>query len=381
MFLNVISLLVGFLCLFVVLLMLFNQKPNRKTNEYLIAILIVVGLQRFLYAIEVLGFINKTYSPLKIMPVLAVYIVPVYYLFFKRLIDGTGNFNKELLHFIIPTIFILINLVFVNYGINRIFYLVYSVTYFTFNIKIARQYVFKKKSSLLDRANYQTTKTWLLLMLAVTFLLVVYSNCFLFQDLTVKMNLNTFYRFSSCVWLIILIYMFKNPVIIFGEHALLKSIQENEDEPQDFQIWNHKPLLVIEDKDKIVQQTLINRIDYIILEIKTLQQSAPLISKTTLNAETLARELKIPKRHLDFIFKYYCHYSINDFGNLVKVNYALTLIKQGYLEKFTVASLGEQCLFNSRFTFSKNFKKFVGVSVSDFVSTHGLVKDNQQWAT
>jgi hypothetical protein len=29
--------------------------------------------------------------------------------------------------------------------------------------------------------------------------------------------------------------------------------------------------------------------------------------------------------------------------------------------------LGDKCLFNSRFTFSKNFKKFMGVSVSDYV--------------
>ncbi|HTN20315.1 MAG TPA: AraC family transcriptional regulator [Pelobium sp.] len=162
--------------------------------------------------------------------------------------------------------------------------------------------------------------------------------------------------------------MFKNPVIIFGEQSLLKNIQLNE--PQDFQVWNHKPLKAIEDKDKIVNNTILNRVDSIILEIKTLQKSVPLISKTTLNTTTLATELKVPKRHLDFIFKYYCHYSINDFSNLVKVNYALTLIGEGYLENYTVDSLGKECLFNSRFTFSKNFKKFVGVSVSEFVSTH-----------
>ena len=101
MFLNVVSLLVGFLCLFVVLLILFNQKPNRKINGYLIAILVIVGLQRFLYAIEVLGFTNQTYSPLKIKPILAFYIVPIYYLFFYRLINSKVSFKKESLHFLI----------------------------------------------------------------------------------------------------------------------------------------------------------------------------------------------------------------------------------------------------------------------------------------
>lgn len=105
------------------------------------------------------------------------------------------------------------------------------------------------------------------------------------------------------------------------------------------------------------------------MDIQVLQKSVPLISTTTLTAETLAKELKIPKSHLELIFKYYCNYSINDFGNLVKVSYSLSLIREGYLENYTVAYLGEICLFNSRFTFSKNFKKFTGVSVSDFVKS------------
>jgi AraC-like DNA-binding protein len=43
------------------------------------------------------------------------------------------------------------------------------------------------------------------------------------------------------------------------------------------------------------------------------------------------------------------------------------LINDGHLEKYTIEHLGTACLFNSRFTFSKNFKKFIGVSVSDYL--------------
>ena len=170
--------------------------------------------------------------------------------------------------------------------------------------------------------------------------------------------------------------MFKYPVIIFGEYSLLKDIQLNE--LQNFQVWSRKALKAIDESDAIVSNTISGRVDSIIMEIKLLQKSVPLISQTTLNAETLAKELKVPKRHLDFIFKYYCLYSINDFSNLVKVDYALSLINEGYLEKYTVDSLGKKCLFNSRFTFSKNFKKFVGVSVSNFVSRATGERDFRQ---
>lgn len=374
MFLDITSLFVGFLCLFVVVLMLFNSQPNHKTNGYLIAILVVVGLQRFLYAVAALGFTTATYNPLEIKPLLAFYIVPVYYLFFNRLIYDNGKLEKEVLHFIFPTVFFLINLLIVDYRINGLVYLAYSLLYLVLIIITVKKFIYKKRLSMFDKISYQAKKSWVLSMLVLTVLLVIYSNCFLLIGLSA--HLNAFYRYSSLFWFLLLFFMFKNPVIIFGEYSLLKDIQLND--LQNFQVWSRKPLKAIDESDAIVHNTVSNRVDSIIMEIKLLQKSVPLISKTTLNAETLAKELKIPKRHLDFIFKYFCLYSINDFSNLVKVDYALSLINEGYLEKYTVDSLGKKCLFNSRFTFSKNFKKFVGVSVSNFVSRTTTEKDYRE---
>lgn len=374
MLLDVLSLLIGFLCLFVVLLMLYNSWPNVRTNNYLIIILLIVGLQRFIYAIEVLGFINVTFNPLKLKPILAFYVIPVYYLFFIRLIYEKGVLKKELLHFIFPILLTLVNFFIVNFKINQLVYLVYSSLYFSFTFIIVRQYIYRKKKSILDKISYKAKKKWLLFMISLALVLLVFTNSFLLAHVSFQISLNSFYRYSSLVWMLILMYMFKNPVIIFGEQSLLKNIQFNQ--PQVFEIWNHKLLKQIENMDEAVYKTIRNKIDLIILEIKTIQRSVTLISTTTLTPETLAKQLKIPKRHLDFIFKYYCLYSVNDFSNLIKINYALLLIREGYLNKYTVDSLGTKCLFNSRFTFSKNFKKFVGVSVTDFTNTKVQIINN-----
>ncbi|WP_146092121.1 helix-turn-helix domain-containing protein [Polaribacter filamentus] len=158
--------------------------------------------------------------------------------------------------------------------------------------------------------------------------------------------------------------------MIFGEHYLLKNIRLNES--TEFLVWSRKLLKPMEEKDKVVYNTIAKRIDFIISDIQILQKSLPMLTTTTFTTSTLSKELIMPKRHLEFVFKYYCHYSINDFSNLVKVNYAVSLIDGGYLDNYTVASLGEKCLFNSRFTFSKNFKKFIGISVIDY--RNGTVK-------
>ena len=329
-------------------------------------ILFVAGLQRFANAIEVLGIITTTFSPLKIRMTFAFYIVPIYYLFFRRLIRKNSKLKKELLHFVIPTVLVLIDTLMVKYTFSYFLFLVFSVSYFAAILFLVKELIEMKKLSMFEKGNYKTIRTWALLMASITFLLVIYSNYFLFSETKPRINLNVFYRISSLLWLGALIYMFRNPIIIFGEHHLMKSIRK--DTQQDLLIWTTKPLKSIEDKDQIIYNAIVDRIDSIILDIQTLQKSIPIIATTTLTTKTIGQELKIPKSHLELVFKYYCHYSINDFGNLVKINYAVSLINGGYLKDYTVASLGEKCLFNSRFTFSKNFKKFIGVSVSDFVN-------------
>ena len=372
MFFNLLSLFVGFLCLFIGVFMIFNPNRNHKTNVYFIVILILVGVQRFIYALEVLGFVHDSYSLLKKNLRLGFYIIPVYYLFFRRLIKGFEKPQKELLHFIFPTALIVINLVFFDSKINPLFFLIYSSLYFSLMIIMVKDFIYRKNTSMLQKKSYREMKTWLLLMISLALVLTVYANYFLFSGSNSTITLGTFYKYSSLLWLFVLIYMFKNPIVIFGEQYLLKNIELND--PQEFLIWSRKHLKTIEEKDKIVYNTISKRIDFIISDIQIMQKSDEFLSTTTFTADTLSKQLKIPRRHIEFVFKYYCHYSSNDFSNLVKVNYAVSLINNGYLNSFTVESLGEKCLFNSRFTFSKNFKKFIGVSVSDFVKSTSTSK-------
>ena len=364
MFLNVISLLVGFLCLFVVVLMIFNLKPNRQTNVYLLVILFIVGLQRFLNALDVLELTEVTYSPLKIRLSIGFLIIPVYYLFFKRLIQGRVKLIKELYHFILPCILVSIDLFMLNYTLRHIVFLTFSCYYFGAILFLVRVFLKSKNRTMYEMGIYKTIRTWAFLMASITFILLVFSNYFLLSEAQSTVMLNNFYRYTSLLWLFALIYIFKNPVIIFGEHNLLKSIQL--DKPQEFLIWSGKPISLIEDKDLIISGNISDRVDRIILTIQKLQKSDALLSTITFTAKNLSKELDIPRSHVEFVFKYYCHYSMNDFCNLVKINYAVSLMNDGYLEKYTIASLGDKCLFNSRFTFSKNFKKFMGVSVSDY---------------
>lgn len=188
---------------------------------------------------------------------------------------------------------------------------------------------------------------------------------FLLNDDETKKHLNTFYTISSFLWLFAFIYIFRNPTLIFGEQYLIKNILTKTQ--QDILIWSEKPLKEIERKDELLFQSIVYSVETTVMKIQKLQKNVSFISINTLTSKTISKELQLPKSHLDLLFKYYCYYSINEFGNLIKVNHALQLINEGYLNQYTVESLGYKCLFNSRFTFSKNFKKFIGVSISDYI--------------
>ena len=365
MFLDILSLLVGFLCLFVMVLILLNNRANRKTNIYIVVILFIAGLQRFVNALEILDFTSKVYSPLKLRLSLAFFIVPIYYLFFRRLILVKPNTKTELLHFILPTVILIIDIVIFPFHVYNLFYLGFSLSYLVATLLLIYKMVNTKNRSLLDEGYYKTIRSWTFLMLSITFSLFVFSNYFLFSENRSPNLLLNFYRFSSLLWLVALIYIFKNPILIFGEKVLLNSIKSND--PQRFLIWSQKPLKAIEEKDKLLYTNILNNIDTIVIHIQNLQKSPTALSTISFTPVTLSKELKVPKSHLELIFKYYCHYSVNDFSNLVKINYAIMLINDGHLEKYTIEHLGTACLFNSRFTFSKNFKKFIGVSVSDYL--------------
>ena len=63
MIIEVIALLVSLLCFGIALLCLFYLKKNDTINIHFIAVLIIIGLQRFDLAAFELGLTSKTYSP------------------------------------------------------------------------------------------------------------------------------------------------------------------------------------------------------------------------------------------------------------------------------------------------------------------------------
>lgn len=370
MALIVLSLLVGFLCIFLVLLLSISRTAiSFKANPYFTLILIIVGLQRFANALHGIAITTDNFSILNKLPILVFYFVPIYYLFFLRQLKLSQSLKMELIHFIIPTLILGINIMYVNFDLFGLIYIVFSTAYFTVIILKLKNYFLKKNVSIYDNIEGRKIKSWLLLMFITSIVTLGYTYAIVLSGLDYEISLGNFYIYTSLLWFLTLFYTFVNPVIIFGEKYFVKHINDNS--YKEFKIWSTKPIESIQSKDQKLYTSISLKIDSTILTIKKLQDQNNVISKNTLTTKVIAQELKLPKSHIDLIFKYHCNYSVKEYSNLIKIKFALKLIRDGYLSKYTIASLGEKCLFNSRYTFYQNFKKYVGVSVNEFQANEG----------
>lgn len=80
----------------------------------------------------------------------------------------------------------------------------------------------------------------------------------------------------------------------------------------------------------------------------------------------MSRELGLPKYYLDFIFKFYCKLTFNDYKRLVRIYVAVQLINDGYLNSNKLDALAKHVGFASYNPFLINFKEIIGVSPFEY---------------
>lgn len=378
MFLNLISLFVGLLSISLGLFILFHKEQKSKPNFYFIVILLLFGLIRVEFTLETLGIISNTLNPLKFRASIGLGLVSLLYFFLHKLINQQTASVKDLYYFV-PSIFILLFIEFskaINFATFKYISLFYFSAYFVSVLYQFRLYFFKKKLDFQTVRYLQSIKIWAILILLIFIVLFLLEISLLFTGGNKIQVMQNFYKYSSIAWLFIFYYLLKNPIIIFGEEYLIKNIQIKKKE--DFIIWSLMALRKIEQKDLPLYKNCKDNISKLIFEIKKLENKEAFINKEAFKIDFLAKSIQTPKSHLEFVFKYHCHFSANDYVNLIKIKYALKLIDAGYLNSKTINSLVEKTLFNSRTTFFANFKKFMGIPITTYLNQTGASPEKYQ---
>lgn len=359
MFVNglfVTTILIGSL---LILIMLLSGRTNLKVNLYLILLL----FQLILHRIVILYFSTNLYDVSisdKYPAILSIMFLPCWYLYIRTLVSMQIQFYKDLTHFIIPFFIALTSLVLFEtpfqYNIIAvtIFGLYYSVIIFRF-IK-GRTDAFLLKDKFLERWVY---------ILYFVFLTIYFSGLILKFSSKVDSDqwLMDFYILTSIIWLLVFLYIFLNPIIMYGRISLIQNLVKQENNTR---FWKFDTSKQVAKKQQYIQNILKENIPDLIYKIIALQADDKLIKEHDFSVDFIASQLAIPKSHVRYLFNYHCLYQGIDYINLVKVLKSMRLITIGYLEYKTIDSLSLECGFNSRITFFNNFKKLNGISPKAF---------------
>lgn len=80
----------------------------------------------------------------------------------------------------------------------------------------------------------------------------------------------------------------------------------------------------------------------------------------------LARKIELPVHHLSYFLNQYYETSFATYRNKLRMEHAVQLIKEGFLNQNTIEALSWACGFASRTSFSKTFKTIVGFSPKEY---------------
>ena len=366
MLLAFLSFIVGLALLVLVFSVFFSRKNDKNLNIYSLLILASAGIQRFLQGIEEFKLIDSFKNPFVDNFLHQFFMLVFAYLFFDNLLFKKTPVKKVILHLAFPTLFVLVYSLFnLDPGLIKLVFFLFSSLYVLLPGLLIWKFIYRRKNYK-ELIHFQTIKNWTYFTFGIYFsFYLIFNYVFVNNPQTIGTGyFIQFYQFTALIWLFMIIYILKNPVILYGQQLLLKNISTSSKE--ELVVWRSIKLDPTEAEDLELEKKVKSKVDEIIFAIKKYEDKLlqDLVEVPTL--KELAFELDYPQSHLKYVFNYYSFCSFSEYQNNLKIKYALKLIKAGYLDTRTIDSLATRCLFANRRTFYRNFNKWVGFTPTEY---------------
>jgi AraC-like DNA-binding protein len=366
MILNLLNLLCGFSLILIALAILLHYFRSSKINFYFFLLLLFAGFSRFQYGLTSLAFIHEG-KPLVLRFFISLFLIPpIFLLCLQSFISEQVTVRKSLLHFSFFGCIVFARILFgeLNLFVLGLFFVTYTTFYYFLLWRSSYRYL-KQHQTIFSKQQLFKVKQliiWIFALSINNFVFIVY---YLILNPSNKPEaIQHIFDGTVICWTFFLIYLFFNPGIVFNE--VFKKKDLDRDFAKEFDIWSSKPLQKTENQDRALE-LVVRRHNVILLEhLRKLKPEIVIQSSSSNLLSVLSQHLNYPKSHIKFVLKYYCRHSQSDYLNVLRLIHALTLINNGYLEYYTIETLGEHCHFKSRTSFYRHFKRHLGVSPSQY---------------
>lgn len=382
MYIYLLYIIIGFLVLTSTFVMAIWFKTNRILNFYLIFTSIVLCTYLIVYGLNNCKLI-KEYEFLWNINYYQVVLVltPSTYLFFKNLIfNFKYPVKQDFFYFIIPVFFYcylktgIFQHFFFEKSLVFIFFIIYTFFYSYKSFVILKRNVWQN-----DYYDVLTpvVKNWadfiFKMMLLVFIHFYIY---FILQFFKITYLIHLLLELSFLF--VFLIGYFKvvfSPVLLYGSTKIENLANNNVSKLHIKKIWilehnkknyNHR--------DIQIYNRIGNKVFFYIEQIENVSLVNFSFRKSDYSINELSVELGLPKYYLDFVFKYYCKVSFNDYKKIVRIYDAVRLINEGYLSTNTLDTLSRHVGFASYNPFLINFKEILGISPFEYYKMRTIVK-------
>ena len=358
------SLLLGAFCFFTIFTVFSFGRNKNLFNNFWVATLTLVGFVRlFPFLNYVLD--DSGYSILLPIATLSVcFVLPLVYLNFKIIIRGQAN-KIWIIHLIVPIVTSILFLTIAE--IPRTYFAIFFICFYLFYIikstRLVINYLQRVDYNLIENLRKKSIKVYLLVMLLAKLLGLIVLVIQILKFISSKENFdfNTALALGSIGWILVLAYTILNKDLVISKSKFsgLKNGM--------ILFWSSKRLRKIQKSDLALYDKL--DVTSLIDKILNLESKYEFIKDNELDKRYISKTLKVPEYQVKLLFSYHNFLSSTEYKNAIKINQSIRLLNNGYLDSLTVDSLSQKVGFKSRITFYNNFRKFIGVSVSDYVKS------------
>jgi AraC-like DNA-binding protein len=370
--------LIGFIILFI----LCGSRTNRIVNINMALIIFGASLRLLLIGIASIyknSYLENLNNQLNTIFIL---FVPVFYLYFKNLIQNKNYFTyKDLYHFIFPLLVILENKLSLfdnifdikfNHSFVYIF-IVYALLYNIATFFQLRKHVWFKKATLeIAIKQNQLIRNWSIYFYCTMNLMIIRVFVSIYIEMKSNQIINAQYGLwaSSIVWLVVFAKILTTPEILYGYSYLAKKGRELNTISKNLSNWNLNSKNKINNiQDQQLKEKIDANIEKYINEIDTIILQDNYFRNPEFSMKEFAIVLNIPKSHLKYLFKYHSKVSFSDFKKITRIQDAILLIDQKFLSTNTLESLSKEVGFTSYNPFFTSFKDVVGKSPQEYITT------------
>lgn len=369
-------------------IILKNYKSNQAINIYFIVFMMLISLIQLGMGLNLLFFQKAIFTNFYFESSISILILPIVYIYFRKLFSKESNvtINSVLLHAIFPLTYFVV-VIFKSYPLDKSFYFYFNdnIVYYIFGVFVLL-YVYLCSMllyrNILDKKgdnNHHFRNTWIskwtkFIYLEIIIMAFAPLILYWFKDLT---ETDSIYQPVSCVTLLIVCCKIVCcPEIFYGYTHLKNKINEEGDTPLKFNsIWILSNTNIPNSlQDQVLKAKIDSSLPEYIKEIESLILNDVFFIQSDVKIKNLSNKLKIPKSHLNYIFKYHSTVTFIELKKIIKIHHATVLIKNNYLQTNTLNYLSKEVGFASYDPFYRSFKKYTGNTPLDY---YNLVRANK----